>query len=78
MDNDQFQILLIQKLDHQSDLMANLQRDFSAHKAATDVRVTQLEEDAASASRWAKVHAIVVLPVIAILHQVAAHFGWIR
>lgn len=50
----------------------------TAEVESVKAEVAELEDDAKSDRRWSKVYTICVLPVVGILHQIAAHFHWIR
>lgn len=52
--------------------------DFREFRGATKVKVAVLEKSAADDKFWANVKVICVLPAITVLHQIAAHFGWIK
>lgn len=52
--------------------------DFREFKGATTTKVEALEKAQDSQAFWSKVQTICVIPVIAVFHQIAAHFGWIK
>lgn len=52
--------------------------DFKEFRGSVTERVTDLEEDAKSDKLWHRVQTVCVIPVVAVLHQVATHFNWIK
>lgn len=51
---------------------------FTEFRGSTQVRIDSLESDAKEQRLWNNIKMICILPVVAGLHQVAAHFGWIK
>lgn len=52
--------------------------DFKEHRGATNIRIQSIEESVKEDKKWGSIKTIIVIPVIALLHQVASHFGWIK
>lgn len=52
--------------------------DFREFRGEQKAKVEALEKDASNNRMWMKVQAICVLPVVGGIHQVAAHFGWLK
>ena len=77
MENGEFKILL-DKLDDQSEKIGALYAAFSGHKATTEVKIAALEKQDDKDRFWNNIKAVVIIPVMAMLHQVAYHMGWIR
>ena len=48
---------------------------FREFRGKTENRVEALECDTAQNRFWSRVHAVVILPVVAGLHQLAQHWG---
>jgi hypothetical protein len=52
--------------------------DFKEFRGETKIRVQAIEEDMKNDRMWSTIKTVVVVPVIAIIHQVGAHFGLIK
>jgi hypothetical protein len=50
-------------------------REFRGEHTA---KVSALEASAKSERFWMKVQMVCVVPTVGVLHQVAAHFGWLK
>lgn len=72
-DNQLFQ--LCQRIDAKLDTMSG---DFREFKGGMSVRVETLQKEQDSQKFWHTLKTVAVIPVVAVLHQIAAHFGWIK
>jgi hypothetical protein len=77
MTDDQFHILYEQN-NQQSAAITKLLGEFKEFKGGMDVRVEAIEDHAKSIRLWGHIETVVVIPIIAIMHQAAAHLGWIK
>lgn len=51
---------------------------FSGELKSVKDRVKTIEDDTKFKDRLQLTFAICILPIIAVVHQIAAHFGWIK
>jgi hypothetical protein len=74
---DQFKILF-DAIQDGNKKVDNLHGDFREFKGVMTTKVKQLETDAQNDRFWGNVKTLVVIPVVAGLHQIASYIGWIK
>lgn len=77
MTDDQFQ-LLYDGIQKQSEKLDTLHGDWREFKGSMEVRVKAVETQAKSDRMWGHLETVVVIPVVAAIHQLATHFGVIK
>lgn len=77
MESDQFSLLL-GKMDSQRDAFNDFAQKTAEWKGAITEKVSNLESQRKSDRKWGRVETGIVIPIMAVLHQVAAHLGWIK
>lgn len=76
MDQEQFNIV-IAKFDAVNKTITDFHGDFQNFKGSLNERVKTLEREHKSQKFWSNVKVYGVIPVMVMLHQIAAHLGWI-
>lgn len=66
---------LCQRMDGKLDALSG---DFREFKGAMTVEVQTIKDEQKEQKFWHSVKTVAVIPVVAVLHQIAAHFGWIK
>lgn len=75
MDNQQFETLF--KIASETNkVVSSMQGDFREFKGNIAARVEGLEDGSKSDRFWGRVSTIMVMPVMAVVHQIGTKYGW--
>lgn len=61
--------------NQQMTAISDLGREFSEHKGAVETKLVAIEKEQDNQDRRQWIHSFVVIPVLALLHGIAHHFG---
>jgi len=70
--------MVLQAITKLTEKVEEYHGDFREFRGNTKVRIESLEQSAKDKQYWTNVKLYCIIPVTAILHQIAVHFGWIK